>query len=72
MPPKVEKPGYKTTEFWMALAAMIVTYLTSTELGDESTWVGKIIAIAAAVFISLGYGTQRMSVKKEAIRNGKV
>jgi hypothetical protein len=74
MPPDEVKdnPGWKTTEFWLTLAAVVVTYLVSTELGDETTWLGKSLAVVAVVLASLGYSVGRSIVKKARIQNGKV
>ena len=71
MPNEVkDNPGWKTTEFWLTLAAVVVSYLVSTELGDESTWWGKVIAIVATVLAALGYTAGRAAVKKARIQNG--
>ena len=64
-----ERPGYMTTEFWMTLAAVIIGFLVSSELGDETTWVGKILGIAATVLAALGYSVSRAMVKRAAIQN---
>ena len=70
MNPK-DKTGWQTTEFWMCLAAVVVTYLQSSELGDESTWWGKAIGIVVTVLAVLGYTASRAVVKRARIQNGK-
>ena len=60
------KPGYKTTEFWLSLAAMVIgAGMASGSFGDEST-LGKVIGLAASVLGALGYTITRGAVKKAA------
>jgi len=60
------KPGYKTTEFWLSLAAMVIgAAMASGAFGDEST-LGKIVGLAASVLGALGYTITRGAVKKAA------
>jgi len=58
-----EKPGWKTTEFWLTLAAVLIAaFLNSGVLPDTSIAV-KIASIAAAALASLGYTAGRSYVK---------
>lgn len=60
------KPGYKTTEFWLTLAAVAVgALLASGVVGDESM-VAKIAGVAQATLAQLGYTWSRGSVKAAA------
>lgn len=64
--PSTKKPGYKTTEFWLTVAASIVGLMmasgfieaTSTAIDD------KIIGLISMILVSLGYTTSRTIIKK--------
>lgn len=62
-----EKPGWKTSEFWLNLAAVIVAYLLTTDLGEGDNWVAKGLAIVATVLAALGYTASRTLVKRKMI-----
>lgn len=58
------KPGYKTTEFYFVLAALVVGMLiASGAVAEASTW-GKAIAFVASALTAMGYTFVRGSVKK--------
>lgn len=53
------KPGWKTTEFWLSVIAMVVGLLmTSGFFAVDSIW-GKILGLAGTVLASLGYSLSR-------------
>ncbi len=57
------KPGYKTTEFWLSLAATLVSTLyASGTIGDGSTW-GKALALVATALTAAGYSVSRGKAK---------
>lgn len=57
------KPGWKTSEFWLALAALLISEATATGLiPSEGTW-QRVAATLAGVLAALGYGAQRARVK---------
>jgi len=59
-----KKPGYKTTEFWLSLLAIVLgVLLASGYIGDE-TGTGKALAFAASALTALGYNISRGMVKK--------
>ena len=59
------KPGYKTTEFWLSLMAMVIgTLLASGAIGDASKF-GQLLGFLATVLSSLGYTVSRSLVKKK-------
>lgn len=62
------KPGWKTSEFWLSLAAVVVAaVLGSGLLPEGSPWaVG--LGIAAAVLASLGYTAARTALKRDAAK----
>ncbi len=66
------KPGWKTTEFWLKLAAMVMAFLIANGFGeDNETVVARSIGMAAIVLASLGYDYSRATVKKAASNNGR-
>lgn len=56
---EVRKPGFKTTEFWLSLAAMILTALYASGLIGDGGTAAKIAAFAAMVLTSAGYTVSR-------------
>jgi len=59
-----KKPGYKTTEFWLSLLALILGVLIASGYIGESTGTAKAIAFAASALTALGYNVSRGMVKK--------
>lgn len=53
------KPGYKTTEFWFALAAKIVGALMVSGLLGNGTTAARAVGVAAIVLASMGYSISR-------------
>jgi hypothetical protein len=57
------KPGWKTTEFWMSLAAAAMgATLASGVIPSESPWV-KVLSVPAMALASLGYSYSRGKAK---------
>lgn len=60
------KPGYKTTEFWMAaLASCVGLMMTSGVFASESIWTQGLGLIAAGL-ASAGYAVSRGVAKRGA------
>ena len=61
----VQKPGFKTTEFWLSLAAMILGALVASGVLDAIPGEkdDQLVAMAVSVLAALGYSAQRMVVK---------
>jgi|GEM_PF-1076351 len=59
------KPGYKTTEFWLTKAAMVVGLLLAVIPSTSPAM--KYVGIAAAVLSLLGYQVTRAIVKNAAV-----
>ena len=61
----MEKPGYKTTEFWLSLIAMIVGAVMSSGLLEQTStdWDNKIVGLIAMILGGLGYTVARSFVK---------
>jgi len=59
-----DKPGWKTTEFWLSLLAITLGGAFAVELiPSDGVW-AKLAGLAAVVLGSLGYTVARSSVKK--------
>lgn len=60
------KPGYKTTEFWLSLASMLVgAVFASGLLGQTATPIDdQLLGIIATVLGALGYTVSRTLVKR--------
>jgi hypothetical protein len=56
--------GYKTTEFWLKLLALVITALYASGAIPTDSTAAKITAIAATMLGALGYTVSRTLVKK--------
>lgn len=63
--PAPVKPGYKTTEFWLSLAATILSALFASGALTNNTALA-IAGMAATVLTALGYKVSRAMVKSAA------
>jgi hypothetical protein len=59
-------PGYKSTEFYLSLLAMLVGALLASGALPEHTIAFKIAGIGATVLAALGYTVSRTLVKNGA------
>ena len=57
------KPGYKTTEFWLTVAAALSGSVMAAGLPEEH-WVVKLAGQATAILSVLGYTVARSLVKR--------
>ncbi len=55
-----DNPGYKTTEFWLTLAAAIMIYLKSSV---SQHWVTQVVGVAGIILAAFGYNAGRAYVK---------
>jgi hypothetical protein len=58
-----EKPGYKTTEFWLKVAAILVSAVLASGLLPPESTVLKIVATVATILGALGYTGARVYLK---------
>lgn len=64
MDPQKSKPGYRTTEFWLALVATLAgAVMASGALAEGSTW-DRLAGAVVAALASVGYTVGRSTVKK--------
>ena len=60
------KPGFKTSEFWLAAAAQIVgLVIASGIVAPESSW-ERIAGLVTMALATLGYSASRSQVKSAA------
>lgn len=60
---KETKGGYKTTEFWLTIVAILIS--VATLFVDPTSLAGKIVAAVGSVLAALGYGYHRAKVKQK-------
>lgn len=60
-----KKPGFKTSEFWLSLAAVAVNAAIASEAFAPSSGAMKVLAMASGLLAAMGYGAQRYFLKKE-------
>jgi len=56
--------GYKTTEFWLSFAAMILGALMASGVIVEGSMAAQIIGGVMAILAQLGYTSSRTKVKE--------
>lgn len=63
-PPTVAvKPGYKTTEFWLKIAAIALTAMFASGVIPTAGTAANVAAIAATMLGALGYTVSRTFAK---------
>ena len=62
------KPGWKTTEFWLSLAAVICGALVAGDVISETSTIGKAVGAIISVLGALGYTASRTAVKVNTAR----
>jgi hypothetical protein len=58
------KPGYKTSEFWLSMGALIVGALFASGVFPAESGGEKVLGLAATVLTTLGYTVSRSIVKR--------
>jgi len=66
----VKKPGYKSTEFYMSMLAVVVGAVASSGILDESDGLTKVVGLVMAALVALGYTGSRLTLKKLDKANG--
>ena len=57
------KPGYKTTEFWLSMVAVLVGLFLASGAVPDTHWAVKIAGIVASALAALGYSAARAHLK---------
>lgn len=65
---KPTKPGWKSTEFWLSLVAVICGAIVAGDVVSETSTVGKAIGAVVSVLGALGYTASRTAVKVNTVR----
>ena len=60
-------PGYKTTEFWLTVAAQVAGVLTVSGVFAPGSQAAQITALAVMVLAALGYSFNRSAVKTASL-----
>lgn len=58
-----QKPGYRTSEFWVSLFAMLVGALIASDAIPTDSPVAKALGVVASILGALGYQVTRAAVK---------
>ena len=58
------KPGYRSTEFWLALFAQLLAAFLAAGVLPETHMAVKVAAFIAAALAALGYTASRTALKK--------
>jgi len=66
----VKKPGYKSTEFYMSMAAVIIGAVASSGILEGSDGLTKVVGLIMAALVALGYTGSRLTLKKLDAQNG--
>jgi hypothetical protein len=61
-----EKPGYKTSEFWLSFVAVLVSFAMSSGLVIEGSHLMQALGLIAAALSAMGYGYSRAKTKEAA------
>jgi hypothetical protein len=61
--PKPMKPGWKTSEFWLSTATMLLGQAYAAGMIGESGTAAKIAALACSMLAALGYTVSRGMAK---------
>tara|TARA_R110000824_G_scaffold246105_1_gene435182 strand:- start:19013 stop:19228 length:216 start_codon:yes stop_codon:yes gene_type:complete len=64
-----QRPGIRSTEFWLTLLSIVVGGLVSSDLLAESSTAAKVVALAGSVLGALGYTVSRSLVKIKTVRH---
>ena len=59
------KPGYKTTEFWLAAAACLVGAVVASGVVPAESAGERILALIVSVLAALGYTGSRLALKRD-------
>jgi len=57
------KPGYKTTEFWLSLAAILISAILSSGIVAGGSAIAQALGLALGALSAAGYSVSRGIVK---------
>lgn len=67
----MNKPGYKSTEFYVALLAMIIGALFASGAISDGSLAAKVLGTIATVLGQLGYTVSRTLTKSSAVADAQ-
>ena len=62
----MDKPGYKTTEFWMSLIAVGLGIVVAAGVVPMEGMSAQIVGLVEAGLVALGYTGARMTLKNSS------
>jgi len=62
----MEKPGYKTTEFWLSLMAIAIGAVAASGAVDLGGTATQVVGIVEAALVALGYTGARLTLKSSS------
>ena len=62
--PTTTKPGFKTTEFWLSLAAVVLGGLMAAGVFKMEGSTAQVVGIIESALVALGYTGARLTLKK--------
>jgi len=66
------KPGWKSTEFWLSLIALLVGVLIASDAIPVESAIGKVLAFLGSALAALGYSVSRGLAKKGEVAATKL
>jgi len=58
------KPGFKTTEFWLSFAAVMVGAVQASGIiPSEGAW-NQVLGLVVSALVAMGYTGARIAIKK--------
>lgn len=64
------KPGYKTTEFWMSFTAVLLGFVVSSGVLIEGSQIERVVGMAVSTLAALGYTAARAKIKSSGSIDG--
>lgn len=62
--PSSPKPGWRTSEFWLTVAASVVYFVLSSGAFADTSPVVQVLGLVATLLSALGYTASRTLVKR--------
>lgn len=60
------KPGYRTTEFWMSLIAVVLGALVASGTFTLEGTSAQVVGLVQSALVALGYTGARLTLKRTA------
>lgn len=65
-----QKPGIRSSEFWLSAAAVVVGFVESSGVLDTlpNPWPVKVVGLLVALLAALGYTVPRIALKQAQVK----